>query len=361
MKTKIIILILLSTILYSCSSDWEQSKGVFWYLPSMNKSQAENLAQYNIIVLDYENFINNPEVIRSLRQYNPDIKIFLYLNPTEIFEPMWDDKPWSIQLLQELQERPGWWLYQPNGKKIGIWPGMKTLNMRVDAPLYEGKTYWQFIAEKFIKILDNEIITGCLIDNCWGGDASGVSWIDTQQGQEFDFSQNGIADKNYEEIDRQWAKGMENFLKAIRKAKGKNFPIVANPGNLSYLKQVDGKQFEHFPYSYHHLDGFRNDWEANIFIASQYKIAFINPDPEDYFLGLCTSVMIDNAIFFKGQNQFYKEKYDLKLGKPLRKMKNIEPGLYVRPFKHGKVFVREGNKAWIEYNSGAIKTKSSLI
>jgi hypothetical protein len=354
----IIVSITLLSMLFACTpKDWQQKNGVFWYLPTMTEAQAKNLAQYDVIVIDYENFINNPNSIEVLRKNNQDLKIFLYLNPTEIFEPTWDDKPWSIELLKELQKRPNWWIYQPNGEKIGMWEKMKTLNMRADSPLYDGMPYWQYIANKFIKILDDPRINGCLVDNAWGGDRSGIRWIDTHQGQEFDFNRDAKADKDYYEIDRQWARGMENFLKAIRKAKGKKFIIVANPGNLSYLKEVDGKQFEYFPYTHHHLEHYQNHWEANIFIAQQYQVVFINPTKENYFLGLCTSMMLDNAVFFNDQNQLYQDKYDLKLGKALKKMHKQKNGLYARPFENGNVFIRNGEKAWIEYHSGEVRSK----
>jgi hypothetical protein len=360
MKTRILSYVLFAALFLSACSkkDWQQKNGVFWYLPTMTENQAKNLAQYDVVVIDYENFINNPNVIEVLTKSNQDLKIFLYLNPTEIFEPMWDDKPWSIELLKELQKRPNWWMYQPNGEKIGMWTGMKTLNMRADCPLYDGKTYWQFIANEFIHILKDPRIHGCLVDNSWGGDEAGIRWIDTHQGQKFDFDRDGQGDKDYYQIDTQWEAGMKNFFKAIRKAKGKNFPIVANPGNLSYQEEVDGKQFEHFPYSHHHIKEYPDHWEANIFIAKQYKIAFINPDKDNYFLGLCTSVMLDNAIFFDGQNQLYnEEKYNLKLGKPLKKMRKMEDNLYARPFENGNVFIRDGQKAWIEYNSGQVRSE----
>lgn len=358
MKTKIIFYVLIITFLFACTpKDWQQKNGALWYLPTMTETQAKNLAQYDVIVIDYENFINNPKVIEVLIKNNQELKIFLYLNPTEIFEPMWDDKPWSINLLKELQKHPQWWMHKPNGEKIGMWEKMKTLNMRADCPVYDDQSYWQFIANRFIEILDDPRIVGCLVDNSWGGDKSGICWIDTHQGQEFDFDRDGKADKDYYEIDRQWERGFTNFLKAIRKAKGKEFIIVANPGNLSYLREVDGKQFEYFPYEHHHLEHYQNHWEANIFIARKYDIVFINPSKDNYFLGLCSSVMLDNAVFFNDQNQLYQDKYDLKLGKALRKMKKQKNGLYVRSFENANVFVRDGQKAWIEYHSGQVRSE----
>lgn len=358
MKTKLFCLLFISVaIFHSCNKkEWQQKTGVLWYLPTMSESEAINLAQYDVIVIDYENFINNPGSVDILKVNNPHIKLILYLNQTEIFEPMWNDKPWSIQLLKELNERPAWWLRQPDGSKLGAWYNMYALDMRDNCPTVKGEKYWQFIAKKYLSILKDKRIDGCLIDNCWGDNKTGITWLATYKNQKgFDFNRDGKADKNFDEINQAWTKGMKNYIYSIRRAKGDDFIIIANPGNDSY-REVDGKQFETFPYPYHDLKG-GNDWEVNMRIATKYKVALINPEPQNYFLGLCSSVMQDHFIFFNNQNTLYSEDYDLKLGKALSKMKKIKNNTYVRKFQNGQVFIKNGKKAWINYNNGQTRTK----
>lgn len=341
---------LLSIIFFvSCGTSNYEKQALFWYLPTMNIKQAQNLRHYDLIVIDYENWINNPSSIDTLMTNNK-LKLFIYLNPTEIFEPMWSDKPWSIKLLAEMQEKPQWWLYNPQGEKIGLWPGMFTLDMRYNSPEIDSLRYWQFIAQKFLEILHDPRLSGCLVDNSWGDDKSGVSWLGWDQGG-VDFDRDSIADQDFFEIDQDWSKGVNAFLREIRKAKGKDFLIILNPGNISYT-WVDGKQLEHFPYTYHNLDA-RNHWEANLQIIKSFDIIIVNPDDDDYFLGLCTSLMFD-AYYAKGQNTFFRD-YELNLGKARRKMRQLNDSTFFRRFRNGNIYIQNGQNAWIEYKDGTIR------
>lgn len=322
----------------------------------MTSSQANNLANYDVIVIDYENFINNPKSVDILKLNNPKIKLIIYLNQTEIFEPMWSDKPWSIQLLKELNQRPEWWLRQPDGNKLGAWKGMYALDMRDNCPVVNGEKYWQFIAKKYLSILKDKRIDGCLIDNCWGDNETGITWLSNYRGQKgFDFNNDGLPDRNFKEINQSWTNGMKKYIKAIRQAKGEDFIIIANPGNDSF-HEVDAKQFETFPYPYHDINE-ENDWLVNMKIATKFKMALINPEKQNYFLGLCSSVMLDNLIFFNDQNTSYTSDYDLKLGDPIGKMKRFPENIFCRKFTNGTVYVRNGNEAWISYKDGTVRRK----
>lgn len=345
------LLLILALTLY-VSSAMSQRLGVLWYLPTMTTYQADNLAQYSLIIIDPENFFTNPERINEIIKINPDIKIWLYVNPTEIFEPMFPDKPWSIKLLAELQKKKEWWLYQPDGQKLGAWTGMKALDMRADCPRIYRQRYWQFIAKEYLKIMKDKRITGCLLDNTWGDDRVGIEWLATYNNQKgLDLDQDGKADTDFRKINSSWTKGTKLFIRKIHRRKRRNFTIVANPGNLSY-REVDGKQFENFPYKYHQLKS-SSDWEANMLIARKFDIVIINPDHKDYFFGACSATLIDNAYLCIGQNELYHDYYNLDLGKPKGRKKEVSNGIYSRKFERGSVFIdATTKKAWIIYNDG---------
>ncbi|PKM88969.1 hypothetical protein CVU83_00815 [Candidatus Falkowbacteria bacterium HGW-Falkowbacteria-2] len=335
----------------------KQYMGVLWYLPTMSDVQAIKLAPYDFIVIDYENFINNPRVIDAMIKLNPEMQLYVYLNQTEIFDPMWSDKPWSIKLLAELKKYPQWWVKQPDGKTIGAWERMKALDMRIDCPEVDGQKYYQWIAAKYLKILEDPRVKGCLIDNCWGDDKVGISWLAHYRGNKgFDFDDDGKPDRNLAEINKSWTAGMKAYLNIIRKKKGKDFFIITNPGNLSYVRETDCKQLEDFPYEHHHLGG-RSDLLINMIIASKYKFAIVNPKTEDYFYGACSARLRDNLFLCVGQNTLYDKKFELNLGKPLEELKN--EGEYVtRKFEKGKVFVSSTTKkSHIVYNDGSKRTE----
>ena len=333
-------------------SVYSQKTGELWYLPTINLYQANNLASYDLLIIDIENIFNNPTMIDQIIENNPKIKIFAYVNPVEIFDPMFSDKPWGIKLLAELKERPQWWLYQPDGQKLGAWTGMKTMDMRIDCPEIDNQKYWQWIAKKYLEVLKDPRFQGCLIDNVWGDDQVGIAWLANYNGQKgFDFDNDHKADTNFQEINLSWTKGMRAFIELIRQTKGDNFIILANPGNLSY-REVDGKQLENFPYVFHGLKG-ASDWEINLMIAKKFKTILINPDLKDYFFGACSAVLLDNAYLCVGQNALYHDYYDLALGEAQGKTKEISAGLWSRKFQNGSVFVQpKEKKSWIEYADG---------
>lgn len=185
---------------------------------------------------------------------------------------------------------------------------------------------------------------------------TGITWLATYKGQKgFDFNRDGKADKNFDQINKSWTIGMKNYIRSIRKAKGNDFIIIANPGNDSY-QEVDGKQFETFPYPFHDLQGGDN-WEINMRIAAKYKVALINPEAENYWLGLCSSVMMDHFIFFNDQNTPYTENYELNLGKALGKMKKINGDTFARKFQNAEVYIKNGKTAWVRYNDGTTRKK----
>lgn len=329
-----------------------QKMANLWYLPSITLYQAENLAKYDLLVIDPENLFSSSDKLDEMLIANPDLKIYLYINSIEIFEPMFNDKPWSMKLLAELQTKKSWWVYQPNGEKISFWEGMKTLDMRADCPEINGERYWQWIAQKYIELLKDSRISGCLFDNAWGDDSIGIEWLATTNGQGgIDLDGDKKADTNFQEISNSWTKGTRAFISAIRESQGDNFSIIANPGNLSY-REVDGKQFENFPYRYHHLKG-GDHWNINMMIAKKYKIVIINPDEKDLLLGAISSLMLDNAYLCVGQNQMYHDYYNLELGKTSGKTKEISQDLWSRPFENGIVFINtKTKKAWVEYKDG---------
>lgn len=351
-------LILLNIFIFIFTLVHGQKLANLWYLPTITAYQTENLSQYELLIIDPEILVNYSSALDEMMVNNPDLKIFLYVNPTEIFEPMWPDKPWSIKLLAELQTKKSWWFYQPNGEKLGAWTRMKTLDMRSDCPEINGQRYWQWILAKYLKLLEDKRISGCLIDNAWGDDRVGIQWLANYNGQKgLDLNGDKKADTNWQEINLAWTKGFHSFFNDLRKNKGNNFTIIANPGNLSY-KEVDGKQFENFPYQYHNLGG-KNNWEVNMMIAKKYQIAVINPDDKDFLLGAVTALMLDNAYLAVGQNQAYHDYYKLDLGRALDKTREISKGIWSRKFEKGKIFVdtNKGNKAWVEYKDGSKKEK----
>jgi hypothetical protein len=50
----------------------------------LNDSQVQEIAKWDVVVLDMENQVANPDQLRKLKQLNPNIKILAYITSQEI-------------------------------------------------------------------------------------------------------------------------------------------------------------------------------------------------------------------------------------------------------------------------------------
>ena len=346
---------MLILLLFSGFTGFTQKTAVHWYRPTISLNQAEAMANYDLLIVDPECIFNSRESLSWLKLNNPRLKILCYFNPPEWFDPMFSDKPWSIKMVNVLQEQSSWWLRDTAQNRISFWQGMYTMNCTFDCPKYliEGQEqgYIEFITQRFIQdVLKQYPFDGVLIDNLWDQ----INWLGRHG-----FNQGGIdrdGDQQRDDsvtLNTAWKRGLSYCLKEIRTFGGKNFIIIGNPANLSYA-QCDGKMFENFPDIYTKEDDKKYEgWYYNLNYASSMSGPCIfNARPDNYFFTLCSSILVDNAYFSDQQNKAYEDKYRLLLGPPLSKAKVFDSG-YTRQFENGEVFVNPGGKnAWIIYQDG---------
>jgi hypothetical protein len=209
----------------------------FWLYPFLCQEQADGLVGYDILIIHNEVVYKQSPMIDYLFRKNPNLKLLVYFNPVEWFVPPYEDSPWAQKMVMELNqgEKKKWWLKQPSGQAITFWTsvdGRKTniMDMRSNSPKVDGKTYGEFIAERFNSdILKDKRISGVEIDNAWPN----CFWLAKHgKNKGIDFDHDGKADRNAQEIDLAWKEGEANFIKIIRKLKGDDFIIISNPGNL---------------------------------------------------------------------------------------------------------------------------------
>ncbi len=333
----------------------------FWLYPFMDPGQADQMANYDILILHNELFYKQSPMINYIIKKNPKIKILVYFNPVEFFIPPYEDSPWAIKLVKQLNEdgRKNWWLLQPSGKPITFWTGVdgrktRVMDMRITAEKINGEIYSEYIAKQFLKdILQDKHIVGVEIDNAW----TNVSWLGkhgTNKGVDFD--RNQIADKNGQLNDRDWQTGENLFIKLIRENKGNDFIMVANPGNLTYTIDLDGKIFENWPFE-HAGDTTNGGWNISMFNASKTgAYSILNARPGNWFFTLCSALLLDKVCFADVQNSPFRTDYRINLGKPLEtQATNFKKNLpiYSRKFERGTVYVcPKKGKAWINNING---------
>jgi|GEM_PF-636072 len=330
----------------------------FWLYPFMTQAQADQMIGYDILILHNELFYKESPMIDYIIGKNPKIKLFVYFNPVEFFVPPYEDCPWAIKMVKELNngEKKAWWLLQPNGKPATFWTGAdgrKTnlMDMRITSAMINGEVYPEYIANKFNQdILRDKRIVGVEVDNAWPD----IYWLGLfiVGNKGLDFDRNKIADKNPEAINQDWKAGENRFIKLIRQYKGENFIIIANPGsNLAYNVDLNGKIFENWPIK-NAGDNTNGGWNIGMYNASKTgPYSVLNADKGNWFFTLCSAMLLDKACFADVQNAPYRTAYKINLGKPLEPQpSNFKKNLpiYSRKFEKGTVYVSpKQGKAWI--------------
>lgn len=339
-----------------------QSTMLHWYLPKLSLDKVQNLSQYDGIIVDPDVIYNDRESLDQLRKLNPDIIIMSYFNPAEFFDPMFDDKPWGLKIAGILKDKEAWWLKDSQGQRVGLWPGMYTLDCSLDCPKYyvDGamKNYITFITDRFIAdVLEQYPFDGVLIDNVWDS----IGWIGNHVRSQagLDRDNDGLKDDKAA-IDGSWYQGMESCLKKLRHY-DPGLTLICNPASLSYSKSCDGKMFEHFPDKYvDETDSCSEAWYANMNVAftmaqsHDWGFNILNAREDNYFFTLASAMLLDQAFFSYKQNTPYEKRWELGLGKAKGEAKSLENGnMFRRQYENGAVYVAPlQKKAWIEYLNG---------
>jgi len=326
----------------------------YWTKPTMSLGEAKNLAKHDVLIVDLENKFNNYQVLVELKRLNPQLKLFCYSNPMEIYTVKYSDRPWQNKVIDEIVDSKNAWLLKTitpvkyegffarlwafitgkPKKKEGyakFWTGMLMLNMSSSCPKIDGVTYSEWMGKKLNhEILQDTIWNGYFQDNGTGN----ISW--TQPGI-IDIDGDQDADKDLR-VDRLWKEGMTNFIRAIKRAHP-NLAIITNKGSLDFLDLVNGKWFEHFPNDYlgdKWADGWRQCVENakkmgnyTVFQGNRSNINFI----------LASALLLDNVYLAISQDDagFFSElMFDP--GQPLGPSQK-KGGIYYREYEYAQIMV----------------------
>ena len=318
----------------------------------MTKEDAVRLARFDLLILDMEQQINHPELIKLIRETNPQITILAYISSQEIRN---DTAVHSeISLRQEMFSYlpESWYLRDANGWKISFWDKTWMINLSDYSDLKNNER-WNDYLPRFIeeKILSTGLWDGIFYDNLWDS----VSWLNDGN---IDIDNNGQVDE-VQKLNIAWQQGVLKILQKTRKRVGYDYILMANSSSFSaYQPYLNGRMFEDFPSPYEE----NGSWWENI--ESYQKIKSLNVHPNIYIFnstntpldnyskmryGLVSTLLFDdiyfsfdNSIYNHGQTWWYDE-YDFNLGLPLgpaRMLNGIE-GVWRRDFSNGLVFLNE--------------------
>lgn len=299
--------------------------------PVLGKQAVDMIGRFDLLNLDLENWVNNPEDIKLLKKKYPHVKVFTYVNPMEVFYKKMPKRPLGLRLLQKVEKTDyeKWFLWTTLKKHALFYTPlpMWMMNMTTNCPIVGGMRWNQFIALYYQQQVFNKEPKpdGMFHDNA-GAD---MHWNNQEVLKKnklgyFDSNLDGVADSQ-PMMDEAWKAGQEEFISIVRKNNPKDFVIVGNKGKPEYAEHVyDGKMFEHFPFTYGGMDTRAGGWfqcMENIKQTGPYSIIQTAwPASKKHFMFVFASALLTDCYFAVGHNNHkWFPEYDRaeKLGKPV--------------------------------------------
>lgn len=295
-------------------------------------SVVNDLAKWDILVLDMQNQYTSEYALQRIKEINPDIKLLAYMTVEEVQTQHSStdiNNPWRI--VYDKVNRDNLWLYSSSGSKVSFWQGTNMIDIT--------SSNWQLFLPEFINnsILVNNYWDGIFLDNCFDS----VSWID---------GTSRVTDGN-------WKNSMNNLLQSIKNQMPEDKLLVINSSS-SYASYTNGRLYENWPEVY------TGNWQSNmsdylsmtekviepttIIINSNTNNTSIHTDYQSMRFGLTSALLSDGYFSFDygdenhAQTWWYDE-YDQYLGRPLSGAYNLlldnSYGVWRRDFEQGTILI----------------------
>lgn len=324
----------------------------------INDIQAQELAKWDLLVLDMELQRTSPRQLEKIRSLNPDIILLAYISSQEIMNEtgFLDNDSLRKKLLSNIA--PGWWLKDDRGQGVSFWPGTAMLNLSNGASFSSsGQRFNEYLPE-FVnrEIKSSGFWDGVFYDNLWGD----ICWLN--QGRVDIYSSGQLP--SCQELNEIWSSGVKKMLSESRRLLGPDF-IIAGNGQVyaPYFSYLNGLMIEDFPASWTGpwSQAMAEYFSINENITNSPVVNIVNRAcsfAENYNslrFGLASALLgdayfsADKSVSDHGQTWWYDE-YDLELGPARNKAYNLlEPdsglkaGLWRRDFRNGVVLVNSSN------------------
>ncbi|HBU07483.1 MAG TPA: hypothetical protein DEB09_05380 [Candidatus Magasanikbacteria bacterium] len=314
---------------------------------SLTQSEAEQLAKWDLVVLDMETQVKSRSQIELIRKLNSDVIILAYITPQEILtNAVQSDSQLRRKLATGIGDK--WYITNHAGTIYSFWPGTRMLNIADTCPMINGEKFNHYLARFVAKeILSSGLWNGIFYDNAWDN----ITWF---SGVDVDFNKDGAQDSD---VDIHWVQGMQELYNNTRQLAGKNIIIVGNAHTRGYNNELNGKMIESFGnYSwtevmdnYDYNQGMKNEPKANIINANTNNSGNQN-NYKAMRYGL-SSALLENGYYSfdhgdQGHSQlWWYDEYDINLGQPTNQAisksgyKTYKKDLWKRDFSNGLVLV----------------------
>ena len=324
--------------------------------------------KFGLIIIDLDNWVNNPGSIMKIKEVNGKAKVLVYSNPFEVYHKPMAARPLNQKLTALMMNKGGkhadWWLWTTKRQNIVFYSSLPywVMNMSSNCPLFDGQRWNQFIADFYAQDVltkeprpDGWFMDNSTADIFWVNKAcihpkDKTAWIDADL--------DGQPDRE-KDLDAAWQKGQSEFVEWLRSRAGKKFLVVGNKGKPEYWPGLfDGKMFEHFPFDYAGEDKRAGGWYQCMANASQTgPLTIIQaqwPTTPDKFNFVLASALLADAYFCVGHNQWrWFPEYDAadRLGAPTSGIIAEDDSVWSREFVNGQV------KVWPNIQKGEIILK----
>lgn len=320
---------------------------------SIDDYKAQELAAWDLLILDMETQITSRRQLERIRELNPNVVMLAYITPQEIRA---DAAVSGSVLRQKLaaQLHSDWYLVDTNGTRLSWWPGTQILNVSSKSPLHNGKQLHSFMAEFVVdELLSTGLWDGVFYDNAWDS----ISWF---AGDTVDLDRDGAPDAD---ADIAWVDGMKALYNETRTLTGNEYIIVGNGLTRAYRNELNGSMLENFrggaawaptmnTYAYYHQSG------------PAPRIQVINgntdntgnlTDYQNVRFGLASTLLGDGYFSFDygdqdhGQLWWYDE-YNINLGQArtdaveTNGVPGFFDGVWTRLFQHGIAVLNSSNE-----------------
>lgn len=363
MHRKIILTICTILIGLSCVQPvlaWEEKTDFpkianTYLLPNVPKENFDDLAQFDLVILDVDAQTIDPSLFYVLRSENPDIKTLAYIPSQSVNDQ--DLSAWARfrNINYKKVNEEDWWLLSSNGEIVNF-PGWDTINF------VDGGDEWNEYLSSLIAsdVASRDVWDGIFLDMVFAD----LCWINNG---DIDLDQDGERESDVE-LNAYWNEHMEDLMEKADQKIAK--PVVANLNLVeNFEDNLNGVMWESFPSPW-----FNNAWELQM---EQYvnKLPDRNKEPQIYIInsntdnrgfsssfkkmrfGLASTLMGDGYYSFDygsenhGQVWWYDE-YSVELGEAKSRPYNLldkentimKSGLWRRDFENGVAIVNSTNE-----------------
>lgn len=326
-----------------------------YYLSWFDHRHYDELARYDLLILQPEMIFKNNSFFKFYRQKQASGLLLAYLYPASFYTDTIFYDYWSLRnpLLAKINEE-NWWLRDERGVVVNPWLRTGAVNIT--------QTKWQDYNLSYL--------TKHYRLNQWDG----MFWdlVDSESSKYSTYALDVNADGVTESTalsNQLWQQGMSQFLKKSRASHGDKISVINGNSLPTYQSNINGRMFEHFPTPWE-ADG---SWSASM---KQYltRLPRLNVKPNVYIINamfdnqasadiyqqmrfaLASTLLGDGYFSFdhgamSHSQLWWFDEYDLDLGLPLQRALNttastlkVELGLWQREFQHGLVLVNSSNE-----------------